>query len=194
MIAAVMLCTLAMPSAVRAQASFDRRSDTVWTTCGSQYQRVVDASVERMRLVAEDRAGAKPAPGKWSRKEILGHLIDSAVNNQIRFVRAQLYDDMIFTGYDQNAWVSAQRYQERSWSELVHTWRAYNHQVAAVMRAAAVAELERPRPRHNLHDIGFQLLPPDTPATLGWLMRDYVVHLQHHLDQILRIADGNATR
>ena len=31
---------------------------------------------------------SKESAGKWSRKELLGHLIDSAANNHQRFVRA----------------------------------------------------------------------------------------------------------
>ena len=61
-----------------------------------------------------------------------------------------------------------------------------NHQVASVMRETPAADLDRARARHNLQQIGFQPLPPDEPATLAFLMRDYVVHLQHHLRQILR--------
>ena len=72
--------------------------------------QVVDEAASRMMSIPEEQTGLRPAPGKWSRKEILGHLIDSAVNNQARFVRAQLQDDLVFDGYDQDAWVRVQRY------------------------------------------------------------------------------------
>jgi len=148
-------------------------------------RQAVDEAASRMLAIADDQAAARPAPDKWSRKEILGHLIDSAVNNQARFVRAQQQADLVFVGYDQDAWVRLQRYQERPWAELVQIWCAYNHQIAATMRDASIDEVERARPRHNLHEIGFQPLPPDATPTLAFLMRDYVVHLQHHLRQIL---------
>ena len=147
--------------------------------------RAVDEGAARLLHVSNEAAATKPAPGKWSPKEIVGHLIDSAVNNQARFVRAQMQDDLIFQGYDQDEWVRVQRYQDRSWPELVHAWRTYNQQVAAIMRATPARELDRVRPRHNLHEIGFNPLPPDEPATLAVLMSDYVAHLEHHLRQML---------
>jgi hypothetical protein len=147
--------------------------------------KVVDAAAPRLLQISEAAAGTRPAPDKWSPKEIVGHLIDSAVNNQARFVRAQMQDDMVFQGYDQDEWVRVQHYQDRSWPELVHAWRTYNQQVAAIMRLAPARELDRVRPRHNLHEIGFNPLPPNEPPTLAFLMRDYVAHLEHHLRQIL---------
>ena len=152
---------------------------------------IVDESVSRMLAIPEEIAARPRAPGKWSRKEILGHLIDSAVNNQVRFVRAQMQSDLVFDGYDQNAWVRVQRYQERPWSDLVQTWRAYNAQIAAIIRSTPAAELDRPRSPHSLEQIGFRPLPADAEATLGFLMRDYIAHLQHHLRQVLD-SNGNA--
>ena len=151
----------------------------------SGFERIVDDAVRRLLQLTDHKASVRPAPGKWSPKEIIGHLIDSATHNQTRFVRAQLQDDLIFPGYDQDAWVHAQRYHERPWPELIETWRVYNRQVAAVMRATPADEAMRPRARHNLGDIAFQTLGPGIDATLAFLMRDYVVHLQHHLRQIL---------
>jgi hypothetical protein len=145
----------------------------------------VEDAAARMLAIPDDVAGRPRAAGKWSRKEIIGHLIDSAVNNQARFVRAQMQSDLVFPGYDQEAWVRIQRYQERPWGELVHTWRAYNAQVASIMQRAAPAEIERARSPHNLDQIGFRPLPAGAAATLGFLMRDYIDHLQHHVAQVL---------
>jgi hypothetical protein len=147
------------------------------TTCG-------EASVQ-MHNIPERIVSERSAPGKWSRKEVIGHLIDSATHNQIRFVRAQLQDDLVFSGYDQDAWVRAQRYNDRPWHDLIETWHAYNRQIAAVMRATPSPEALRPRGRHNLDEIAFGTLPAGADATLDFLMRDYVAHLRHHLRQIL---------
>ena len=121
-----------------------------------------------MLTIADDVAGKPRAAGKWSRKEIVGHLIDSAVNNQARFVRAQVQKDLVFDGYDQEAWVRVQRYQERPWAELVRAWQVYNAQVAAIMRNASQAEIARARSPHNLDRIGFKSLPPGTRSD-AWL-------------------------
>src|SRR5689334_12738439 len=149
------------------------------------FRELVDTAAARMERLPDAAASRQPAPGKWCHKEILGHLIDSAAHNQTRFVRAQVLDELVFPGYDQDAWVRVQRYRERSWTDLIATWRAYNHQIAAIMEAVRADERDRPRSRHNLDQIAFGSLPPDMPATLGFLMRDYAAHLHHHLVQIL---------
>lgn len=151
---------------------------------------LVDESAPRLLAIPEDRASEPRAPGKWSCKEIIGHMIDSAVNNQARFVRAQTEDDLVFAGYDQEAWVRVQRYRERPWPDLVQVWRTYNAQIAAIIRATSVPEMERPRARHNLHEVAFGPLPPGSPGSLGFLMRDYIAHLRHHLRQVLDTPPG----
>jgi hypothetical protein len=108
------------------------------------FRRTIDRAAEQLLACSDTEASRQPAPGKWSRKEIIGHLIDSASNNHGRFVRAQLQDDLVFTGYDQDAWVRLQRYQECGWVDLVQLWRAYNHQIANIMEAADADALERP--------------------------------------------------
>jgi len=132
----------------------------------------------------------KPAPGKWSTKEIIGHLVDSAANNHARFVRAQLQDDLIFPGYAQVEWVEAQRYQEAPWPDLAALWREYNLHIAHVIESMPDEVRLRVRPRHNLHEIAWQTLPPGVPATLDYFMRDYVAHLHHHLRQIDALIGG----
>jgi len=152
---------------------------------GAQLRTIVDQAAARLMTIGDDAASRPRAPGRWSPKQIVGHLLDSAINNHARFVRAQLQDDLVFPGYDQDAWVRVQRYDERAWPDLVAAWRSYNQQIAEVMRTTPETERSRPRSRHNLDQIGFQPLPAGEPATLGFLMRDYVAHLQHHLRQIL---------
>ena len=151
----------------------------------ADFRQTVTGAVDRL-LVYSDADATRPlAPGKWSRKEIIGHLIDSAANNHARFVRAQLQDDLIFDGYDQARWVEVQRYRDRSWSDLVGLWQSYNLHMASVMEAADPAAVARPRARHNLDRIAMEHVSAAEPATLGFFMRDYVAHLKHHLRQAL---------
>jgi hypothetical protein len=132
----------------------------------------------------EVRSARRPAPGKWSPREIIGHLIDSASNNHGRFVRARFRDDLVFDGYDQDAWVAAQQYQDAPWAELVGLWRAFNLHLAHVMDVTPEAERLKPRAAHNLDQLAWRALPADRPATLDFFMEDYVEHLKHHLRQI----------
>lgn len=147
------------------------------------FRHAIDRAAEQLLAHADAEAGVRPAPGKWSRKEIIGHLIDSACNNHGRFVRAQLQDDLIFPGYDQDAWVRVQRYQDRPWTDLVALWRSYNDHIASVMETADAHQLTRPRPRHNLNDLAWRTVSATEPTTLEYFMRDYVAHLKHHLRQ-----------
>ena len=149
------------------------------------FLRLVDEAAARMLVIEDEEASRPRAAGKWSRKEIVGHLIDSAVNNHARFVRATLEGDLVFDGYDQDGWVRAQRYQERDWPALVRGWRTYNRQIAEIMRGTPGSDLTRARHRHNLHEIAFRTPPADSAATLRYLMEDYVAHLQHHVRQVL---------
>jgi DinB superfamily len=147
------------------------------------FRRTVDQAAERLLAYSDTEASRQRKPGKWSRKEIIGHLIDSAANNHTRFVRAQLQEDLVFPGYDQDEWVRLQRYRDRPWTDLIQLWRSYNHHIASIMQAAHAAALSRRRPRHNLHQVAWQPVPESEPVTLAYFMRDYVEHLKHHLRQ-----------
>jgi hypothetical protein len=151
----------------------------------ADFRRTVDDAASRLLALSSAQASARPAPGKWSSKEIVGHLIDSASNNHGRFVRAQLHDDLIFAGYEQDDWVRVQGYQERPWADLVLLWQAFNHHIAHVMESTDARALTRPRTRHNLDQLAWQPVPADQPTTLEYFMRDYVDHLKHHLRQAL---------
>jgi hypothetical protein len=111
--------------------------------------------------------------GKWIRKEILGHLIDSAFNNQQRFVRAQLASEYVGPGYEQTAWVAVNGYGERPWRELVEVWVAANRQVAAVIERVPAAKLQTPC-----------TIGDGKPVALEYVMQDYLAHMKRHLEQI----------
>jgi len=154
------------------------------------FRRTVDASAARLLAMPDARAAARPAPVKWSAKEIIGHLIDSASNNHGRFVRAQLQDDLVFEGYEQSEWVRVEGYQERSWPDLVRLWQLFNQHIAHVMATADSQALTRPRQHHNLDALAFRPVVRGQPATLEYFMRDYVEHLKHHLRQISTEPNG----
>ena len=135
----------------------------------------VDAAAVRLMSLSEMEVTRERGAGKWIRKEILGHLIDSAANNHQRFVRAQFTDPFVWPGYMQDQWVSVHRYRQRPWTELVDLWVAFNRQVAQVIESAP------PECRETRCIIG-----DNEPASLEWWMRDYLRHMKHHLAQIVR--------
>jgi hypothetical protein len=144
------------------------------TAASALRERVASAGVW-LRAIPESEAAIKPAPEKWSKKEILGHLIDSAGNNHQRFVRAQLQDELTFPKYEQEGWARCQDYASADWSLLIELWSAYNRHLAWVIERIPPAKLAMP-----VQIIGYE------PCTLGFLVEDYVVHLDHHLAQLRR--------
>ena len=151
----------------------------------SELRRVLAAARPRLDAIPDAVASLPRAPGKWSRKEIVGHLIDSASINHERFVRAQFTEELICPAYDQDAWVAAQNYRAAPWTELVALFTRLNLHIANVMDSCPAEIRSRPRLHHNLHQVSFNAVPASEPATLEYFMRDYVVHLEHHLAQIL---------
>lgn len=148
------------------------------------FRRTIEDASARLFSIGEAESGARPAEAKWSPKETLGHLIDSAANNHRRFVLAQLRDDLDFEGYAQEEWVSVQRYDDAPWPQLVGLWRHYNLHLAHLMSHTPEERLKREHRLHTLHRIAWELVEREQPATLEYLMRDYVGHLKHHLRQI----------
>ena len=151
----------------------------VWTALRS----VIARAEPQLLALSEAEAGLRPAPEKWSRKEIVGHLIDSASNNHQRFVRVRFQIDLVFAGYEQDDWVAAQRYRERPWRELVELWRAFNAHIAHVMETTPEELRLRATTAHNFERIAWSTVLAGEPATLDFFMRDYVGHLRHHLRQ-----------
>ena len=138
-----------------------------------RHRSILETTPPRLEAIGESLSGTR-APGKWSKKEILGHLIDSASNNHQRFVRAQLETRISFPSYAQNLWVGTQGYQDGRWSNLVQLWRFYNRHLLHVVTRIPPEKLT------NTCIIGDQ-----EPVTLEFMIKDYVRHLEHHLSQIL---------
>ena len=128
---------------------------------------------QRLARIGDEESSVRPAPNEWSKKEIVGHLIDSATNNHHRYVRAQLEDELVFPAYEQEEWVSVQAHNKSSWEQLINLWRLYNLQLAHVIRQIPSDKLGAPC-RIGSYE----------PVTLGYLVEDYVVHMKLHVKQL----------
>jgi hypothetical protein len=133
----------------------------------------VDTALPTMRTISDAEAARPLAASKWCRKEIVGHLIDSAANNHHRFVRAQESPNLVFPEYAQEHWVRSQRYGERDWIDLIALWESYNRHLAHVIEYI---------PEHRRTTAC--VIGAEPSATLGFLVYDYIAHLQHHLTQV----------
>ena len=153
-------------------------------TASQLLQSVIDEFRPLLLNMEASEAAQRPAPDKWSPKEIIGHLVDSASNNHQRFVRAQFKNELIFEGYTQDGWVDFQDYQNADWENLVQLWYYFNWQIARIMALTPESQRTAPRTEHNLDKIVMRTVPADEPASLGYFMDDYVFHLEHHIRQI----------
>lgn len=143
-----------------------------------QIRTIIDIAKPRLLSIGETRAAEKPYPDKWSMKEILGHLVDSASTNHQRIVRMQQLPDIGKFGYEQQHWVNSQHYRTERWDHLVNLWYFYNKHLAHIIEHIDPASLT------HVCDIDYP-----KPATLQFVAEDYVRHAQHHLDQIFSGAE-----
>jgi hypothetical protein len=135
--------------------------------------RVIESAEAGLREVSESDSRKPVLAGGWSRKQVIGHLIDSTSNNHQRFVRAMLAGALEFPGYDQAGNVRVQAVQEADWLLLVSLWASYNRYLAHVIARFPEDKLE------TVCRIG-----AGEPVTLRFLAEDYLAHLLHHLGQI----------
>jgi hypothetical protein len=126
----------------------------------------------QFKQFSEQEINYKPAPGKWSKKEILGHLCDSCFNNIQRLVRVQ-YEDRPFIIYNQDEWVKIQNYQSRDIKEVLELWKTLHQQIIHVIKNF---------PEKHLNS----KLDWGSEVTARFVITDYLDHQQHHLKQIFK--------
>ena len=148
------------------------------------FRNTIVSAKARLKDVAEEQSRHKGSADGWSPIEVMGHLIDSAANNHQRFVHAQFTDDLVFADYEQDQWVSTQKYRDESWPDVIDLWSSYNLHLLHVVSVIPEDVLRKTRAQHTLGEIAFKDLDKNEPATLEFLIRDYVDHLHHHLNQI----------
>lgn len=121
----------------------------------------------QLEAMEEAAFAHKPAPDKWSPKEIIGHLIDSATNNHQRFVRAQFETEPHIV-YDQNNWNTHSYYQQMPKAQVIGFWRAYNVHLVQLFRLIPAEHWNR-------------VCRTNAPHPLSYILVDYVAHMEHHL-------------
>src|SRR6267142_3732610 len=151
----------------------------------NRFRQTIELGAARLVEIPEEQSAIPRIEGKWSPKEVIGHLIDSASNNHQRFVRAQFTDELIFAGYEQEGWVRVQNYQEESWPELVQLWKLYNQHILHLVSLIPEETRTKLRSKHNLHQIASDTISENEPVTLDYFIRDYLDHMKKHLGQIL---------
>jgi hypothetical protein len=129
----------------------------------------VASGLASLQAIPAEVASRSADPMRWSTKQVVGHLIDSATNNLQRIVLLQLQPEIDLAGYEQNGWVRVQRYDLAPWAEVLSLWAALNGHLAHVIEHVDPAHLTR------VWKYDGQRL------TLGFIIEDYIAHLEHHL-------------
>lgn len=146
------------------------------TAAVHQLEKFIESFPLKIKQFSLEELLQKPAPNKWSRQEILGHLIDSAINNLKRFTEIQfLPQPYSVIAYRQNELVIINDYQNLQLDHLVDLWQALNRQIVFVVRNIPPQKLDYTvDPQYENKEI----------KTLGWLICDYVAHMAHHFRQV----------
>jgi hypothetical protein len=132
---------------------------------------IIERHVPALLALSEDKLTLKSSPTKWSKKEVLGHLVDSAQNNIRRFIVAQ-HEELPLIIYNQDKWVAAVNYQQYDSKDLIQLWKLLNKHMIVVLKNITPELAERQ-------------CQTGGPHTIEWLANDYVTHLRHHLHQVL---------
>ncbi len=140
-------------------------------TIANELEEITVLYTKLLQKINEEEFIAKPLPDKWSKKEILGHTIDSAQNNIRRFVVAQ-YEDKPHIVYAQNSWVDAANYQQYDLNDLIMLWSLLNKHICVLLKNIPAGKAEKLCDTGALH-------------TVKWIAADYIKHLKHHLHQVL---------
>ena len=136
-----------------------------------ELEDLVNEYTPLIKAISEDKLAHKPAPNKWSKKEIIGHLIDSALTNSRRFIVAQ-YEENPHIVYAQDIWVAASAYQQYNSDDLVELWALLNKHICHILENT---------PKH----LWTRTCMTGESHTIEWLAEDYIRHLKHHMHVVL---------
>jgi len=141
----------------------------------SELEHLISEFAQKFSKIPDEEFMAKPNPSKWSKQEVLGHLIDSAHNNLRRFIVGQ-YAETTKIIYEQDFWNKAGDYQNDMKGNVITLWVMLNQKICTVLK-------NMPKEKYNnLVDTGKEDV---SPKTLTWLAEDYVKHMKHHFNQII---------
>lgn len=148
-------------------------------------EQILNHAVPQLLALSPEKMQAKPVPEKWSQKEIIGHMVDSAYNNHQRFIRAEGRGNLVFNGYDQVEWVKRNAYQQRNWAEIVKLWESTNRHLATLLASLDPGFIQQQTTDHNFHRICMNRPQEGEVTSLAYLIWDYIFHLEHHVKQLL---------
>ena len=143
------------------------------TSIASNLEFLITKYLPQLNSITEDEFSLKPLPSKWSKKELVGHLVDSAQSNLRRFVVAQ-YEESPAINYNQDKWVAINNYQHEDVKDIIQLWYFLNKQIIFILKNISP-------------DMSQRICISNASNTIEWLAQDYIKHLTHHLHQVLNL-------
>lgn len=138
-----------------------------------KFEQLLNENVNYIPTIQNEILDAKN-PGKWSKKEVLGHLVDSAIHNLVRFTEINYLEKPYrHRPYNQIDLVNLNQYQKTDIKELTQLWFSINSQIVRIMKSVD----------ENALDYKI-ILSDESVIDLRFLMTDYVEHLEYHINQI----------
>ncbi len=139
----------------------------------SELEAIINHQLPLLRAIPGTEMALKQSPAKWSKKEIVGHIIDSAQSNIRRFIVAQ-YENEPKIVYDQNKWVTIAGYQNYALDELINLWYSLNKHTCNILK-------DMPE------EMAIRTCETGAMHTIEWLAQDYIKHLRHHMHVVLEL-------
>ena len=136
--------------------------------------------VAELEALGDELAGLRPAPGEWSAKECVGHLIEADRRGFAgRIERIRATDGVAEEGWDQLAVAAARRDWERPVAGVIDEFRTGRREGIALVRSLRADELDR----HAVHArVGV--------VTVSDLLQEWVFHDRNHIRQLLANAQA----
>lgn len=143
-------------------------------TAATRLEKILKDVPKKLKKITEKQSSERTLIGKWSHKETIGHLIDSAANNHQGFVRMQIDNNLHLPQYKQNEWVDVQHYNDRKWVDIIELWRQYNLHLLHILNSMDEFKLS--------NEAQF---PENITLRLQFIIDDYIDHMENHLKQVI---------
>jgi hypothetical protein len=101
------------------------------------YERQTESALALLQAVDEERQLFRYAEGKWTLKEVLGHIIDSDRIFSYRILRVGRGDPTALPGFDENLFTAGSNYNDRPWSDLLKEYEAVHRSTLCLYRGLA---------------------------------------------------------
>jgi len=126
-----------------------------------------DSTAALLAKVPENKAGYRYAPGKWTLREVIGHLADSERVFSYRALRVARADATPLPSFDEDAWMAPANFERRALAEVAAEFRAVRESTLALFRGFDAEAWPR---------VGTASNHPISARALAWIISGHEAH------------------